>query len=75
MRVRVTPSAPGEALLVVDPQVDFYPAGALAVPGGDRIFAAVNRAMREHPLVVAIATGIRPAALSPKSLRNRDQRL
>ena len=49
----MTPSAPGEALLVVDPQVDFYPAGALAVPGGDRIFAAVNRAMREHPLVVA----------------------
>jgi nicotinamidase/pyrazinamidase len=49
----VTPSASGEALLVVDPQVDFCPGGALAVPGADRIFAAVNRAMREHPLVVA----------------------
>jgi nicotinamidase-related amidase len=49
----VTPVASEEALLVVDPQVDFCPGGALAVPGGDRIFAAVNRAMREHPLVVA----------------------
>jgi nicotinamidase-related amidase len=49
----VTPVASEEALLVVDPQVDFCPGGALAVPRGDRIFDAVNRAMREHPLVVA----------------------
>lgn len=42
-----------DALLVVDPQVDFCPGGALAVPGGDAIFQAVNRAARDVPLVVA----------------------
>jgi nicotinamidase-related amidase len=42
-----------DALLVVDPQVDFCPGGALAVPGGDRIFPAVNRAAARLPLVVA----------------------
>jgi nicotinamidase-related amidase len=44
---------PGDALLIVDPQVDFCPGGALAVPGGDHIFPAVNRAARQAPLVVA----------------------
>jgi nicotinamidase/pyrazinamidase len=43
----------GDALLIVDPQVDFCPGGALAVPAGDRIFDAVNRAARAAPLVVA----------------------
>jgi nicotinamidase/pyrazinamidase len=42
-----------DALLVVDPQVDFCPGGALAVPGGDRIFPAVNAAAARLPLVVA----------------------
>jgi nicotinamidase/pyrazinamidase len=42
-----------DALLVVDPQVDFCPGGALAVPEGDRIFPAVNRAEARLPLVVA----------------------
>ena len=41
------------ALLVVDPQVDFCPGGALAVPAGDQIFPAVNRAAARLPLVVA----------------------
>jgi nicotinamidase/pyrazinamidase len=41
------------ALLIVDPQVDFCPGGALAVPGGDGIFPAVNRASRILPLAVA----------------------
>jgi nicotinamidase/pyrazinamidase len=41
---------PTDALLIVDPQVDFCPGGALAVPGGDRIFSAVNHAaaLLEH---------------------------
>ena len=41
------------ALLVVDPQVDFCPGGALAVPGGDAVFPAVNRAAEILPLTVA----------------------
>jgi nicotinamidase/pyrazinamidase len=43
----------GYALLIVDPQVDFCPGGALAVPGGDGIFPAVNYASQRLPLVVA----------------------
>jgi nicotinamidase/pyrazinamidase len=39
--------------LIVDPQVDFCPGGALPVPGGDGIFPAVNRASQKLPLVVA----------------------
>ncbi|MDQ6920911.1 MAG: nicotinamidase [Candidatus Dormibacteraeota bacterium] len=42
-----------DALLVVDPQVDFCPGGALAVPAGDQIFPAVNRVAARLPLVVA----------------------
>ena len=42
-----------DALLVVDPQVDFCPGGTLAVPGGDAIFPAVNRAAERLPVVVA----------------------
>lgn len=43
----------GDALLIVDPQVDFCPGGTLAVPGGDGIFPAVNRVARIVPLTVA----------------------
>jgi nicotinamidase/pyrazinamidase len=43
----------GDALLIVDPQVDFCPGGTLAVPGGDGIFPAVNRASHILPLTVA----------------------
>src|SRR3979411_2057863 len=42
-----------DALLVVDPQVDFCPGGALPVPHGDQIFPAVNRAAARLPLVGA----------------------
>lgn len=42
-----------DALLIVDPQVDFCPGGALAVPEGDTIFPAVNRASRIVPLTIA----------------------
>jgi len=44
---------PGDALLIVDPQVDFCPGGALPVPHGDSIFPAVNKVARLAPLVVA----------------------
>ena len=39
---RLTAGA-GDALVVVDLQVDFCPGGALAVPGGDEVVAPVNR--------------------------------
>jgi nicotinamidase-related amidase len=42
-----------DALLIVDPQVDFCPGGALPVPHGDQIFPAVNRAAKLLPIVVA----------------------
>lgn len=45
--------AASDALLIVDPQVDFCPGGALPVPGGDRIFDAVNRAAPRFSHVVA----------------------
>jgi nicotinamidase/pyrazinamidase len=40
-------------VLIVDPQVDFCPGGALPVPGGDAIFGAVNEVAEAAPLVVA----------------------
>jgi nicotinamidase/pyrazinamidase len=45
--------SPRDALLIVDPQVDFCPGGALPVAAGDEIFEAVNRAAAKAPLVVA----------------------
>lgn len=41
-----------EVLIVVDPQIDFCPGGALAVPGGDEIMPAVNRLARNFAHVV-----------------------
>lgn len=37
---------PHDVLLVVDPQVDFFPGGALPVAHGDAILPTVNRALR-----------------------------
>jgi nicotinamidase/pyrazinamidase len=42
-----------DALLIVDPQVDFCPGGALAVSGGEGVFPAINRAAGIIPLTVA----------------------
>jgi nicotinamidase/pyrazinamidase len=42
-----------DVLLIVDPQVDFCPGGALPVPHGDAIFPVVNAAAARVPLVVA----------------------
>jgi nicotinamidase/pyrazinamidase len=36
---------PHDALIVVDPQVDFFPGGALGVPDGDAIRPALNAAI------------------------------
>lgn len=33
---------PADVLLVIDPQVDFCPGGALAVPGGDEVMGRIN---------------------------------
>ncbi|MCL5291984.1 MAG: nicotinamidase [Actinobacteria bacterium] len=42
-----------DALVIVDPQNDFMPGGALAVPGGDEIFPILSPLIRSFPLVVA----------------------
>ena len=42
-----------KCLLVIDPQNDFCPGGALAVEGGDAIMPEVNAMMPGHDLVVA----------------------
>jgi nicotinamidase/pyrazinamidase len=44
---------PNDALLIVDPQIDFCPGGALPVPNGDAIFPHVNRASALVPVVAA----------------------
>ena len=41
------------ALLLVDPQNDFMPGGALAVPRGDEVVGTANRLMPRYELVVA----------------------
>lgn len=42
-----------DALVIVDVQNDFMPGGALGVPDGDKIFAALNPLTRRFGLVVA----------------------
>jgi nicotinamidase/pyrazinamidase len=43
---------PTDALVVVDPQNDFCPGGALAVAGGDEILPGINALAERFPLVV-----------------------
>ncbi|HYW15401.1 MAG TPA: nicotinamidase [Allosphingosinicella sp.] len=43
---------PGDALIIVDPQVDFCPGGALAVAGGDEIMAGIVDLASSFDLVV-----------------------
>jgi nicotinamidase/pyrazinamidase len=53
-----------DALIVVDPQVDFFPGGALPVPDGDAILPVVNEAMdrfRNRGLPVFISRDWHPA--------------
>ncbi|HEY8615699.1 bifunctional nicotinamidase/pyrazinamidase [Phenylobacterium sp.] len=44
--------APGHVLVIIDPQVDFCPGGALAVPGGDEVMPLVNAIARRFDHVV-----------------------
>ena len=37
---------PGDALLVIDMQLDFLPGGTLGVPDGDQVIAPINRLMQ-----------------------------
>jgi len=42
----------GDALIVIDPQIDFCPGGALAVAGGDEIMAGIAQLAERFDLVV-----------------------
>ena len=42
----------GDALIVIDPQIDFCPGGALAVAGGNEIMAGIARLAERFELVV-----------------------
>ena len=42
----------GDALVIVDPQIDFCPGGALAVAGGDEIMPGISALAARFPLVV-----------------------
>jgi nicotinamidase/pyrazinamidase len=41
-----------DVLIIIDPQVDFCPGGALAVRGGDEIVPTVNQLARDFPHIV-----------------------
>lgn len=43
---------PSDALIIVDPQNDFCPGGALAVDGGDQIMPGINELAERFPLIV-----------------------
>jgi nicotinamidase/pyrazinamidase len=43
---------PGDALIIIDPQIDFCPGGALAVAGGDEIMADIAALAERFELVV-----------------------
>jgi len=42
----------GDALIVIDPQIDFCPGGALAVAGGDGIMPGINALSAQFPITV-----------------------
>ena len=54
----------GDALLIVDPQVDFLPGGSLGVPQGDAVLAPIHRLIdlyRTHGLPVYVSRDWHPA--------------
>ena len=54
----------GDALLIVDPQVDFLPGGSLGVPQGDAVLGPINRLIdlyRTHALPVYVSRDGHPA--------------
>ncbi len=42
-----------KTLVIVDPQIDFMPGGALPVPEGDQIVPVINRIQKHFDLVIA----------------------
>ena len=58
------PPGRGDALLIVDVQVDFLPGGALGISGGDAVLGPINRllgAWRGHGLPVFMSRDWHPA--------------
>jgi nicotinamidase/pyrazinamidase len=53
-----------EVLIIADPQLDFCPGGALAVPKGDEIMPAVNRLARRFSHVILTQDWHPPGHLS-----------
>lgn len=54
----------GDALLIVDPQVDFLPGGSLGVPQGDAVLAPINRLIdlyHAHALPVYVSRDWHPS--------------
>lgn len=54
----------GDALLIVDPQIDFLPGGSLGVPQGDDVLAPINRLIalfRARALPVYVSRDWHPA--------------
>lgn len=45
-----------KALIIVDPQNDFLPGGALAVPGGNEIFDPILKMLKENDYVLVAVT-------------------
>ncbi len=58
------------ALVVVDPQLDFEPQGALAVPRGDEIMEGIAILMRKHGVVVVTQDAHPPGHISFASSYN-----
>lgn len=55
---------PGDLLLLVDIQNDFFPGGALAVPGGDQIIPAINEMVKTavaHDIPIVVTRDWHPA--------------
>lgn len=59
-----SPDRDREVLIVTDPQCDFCPGGALAVPDGDRIMPAINRLARDFRHVIVTQDWHPPGHLS-----------
>jgi nicotinamidase/pyrazinamidase len=55
--------APGDAILIVDPQIDFFPGGALPVPDGDEVIPVINQwlmAASQHQIPIYISRDWHP---------------
>jgi nicotinamidase/pyrazinamidase len=60
-----------DALVVIDPQNDFCPGGALAVPGGDEIMPLVEQLAQRFPHVVLTQDWHPPGQISFASTHGR----